>query len=55
MESHPSVNIYLGWLYSYGNIEDAKRAAEKAGFSPDDPQWGVALQSIVNAAQGPPN
>lgn len=55
MESHPSVNIYLGWLYSYGNIEAAKQAAEAAGFAPDDPQWEVALKSILNAAQGLPN
>lgn len=50
-----SINVLLCWLCGYGNIEDAKRAAEKAGFSPDDPQWEVALKSILNAAKGPLN
>jgi len=47
MKSHPSVNIYIGWLERYGTVEEAKRAAEKAGFAPDDPQWEVALKTML--------
>jgi hypothetical protein len=42
-----SVNIYILWLNRYGTIEEAKRAAQEAGFSPDDPQWEVALKTML--------
>jgi hypothetical protein len=55
--SHPSINIYIGWLERYPNIEEAKRAAEAAGFAPDDPQWEIALKAMLErlGAEGKPS